>query len=213
MDLFIAALEFIGVIAFASSGALEAIQSKMDILGVVIISVTTAFGGGIIRDLVLGVNPPNVFTDPNYMYVAMGVSLTIFMLLYFNKKILGNPSYKYFDILLTISDAIGLAVFTVLGMNVAFAVSQDFRGAIYIFVGLITGVGGGVLRDLMLSKVPYILDRNVYASASMLGAIIYYLLRRSTDLPIAVMMLISMLIIFTVRMIAAIKNIHLPKVD
>ena len=213
MDSVISVLEMIGLFAFAVTGSLEAIKSKNDLLGVLILGVTTSVGGGIIRDLILGINPPNAFANPRYIYIATLVSFFVFILFYYNKKILGNPSPKYFDEILTFSDAIGLAVFTVLGMNVAFSLSTDFRGVIYVFVGLISGVGGGILRDVMLNKVPYILDRNIYASASILCAVAYYLFMKYDVFYPTMSMVFSMIIIFTTRMYAAKNNLHLPKVD
>lgn len=213
MELVISSFEILGVIVFAITGALEAIKSGLDLLGVLIIGVTTAVGGGIIRDLVLGINPPASFNDPKYIYIAGATALIVFSFAYYNKKVMGNASIKIFDKILTLTDAIGLAVFTVLGMKVAYALSYEYRGVIYVFVGLITGVGGGVIRDVLLQKVPYILERNIYASASIIGAIIFYFMTKYGLLTEALRMEISILIIFSIRMYAARHNLDLPKAN
>lgn len=213
MESVISSFEILGVIVFAITGALEAIKSGLDLLGVLIIGVTTAVGGGIIRDLVLGINPPASFNDPKYIYIAGATALIVFSFAYYNKKVMGNASIKIFDKILTLTDAIGLAVFTVLGMKVAYALSYEYRGVIYVFVGLITGVGGGVIRDVLLQKVPYILERNIYASASIIGAIIFYFMTKYGLLTEALRMEISILIIFSIRMYAARHNLDLPKAN
>ncbi len=212
METLISILEVIGVVAFSISGALEAIKAKNDILGVILLGAITAVGGGIIRDLVLGINPPNTFVNPKFIYISVFCSLASFIFIYYNRKLLGNPRTKIFDMTMTTTDALGLAVFTVLGMNVAYSLSYSYRGVIYIFVGLITGVGGGILRDLMLNRIPNVLDRNIYASASIVGAIAYYLLNKSAYFLGSINMLIAIGIIFTIRMVAATKNLQLPKV-
>lgn len=212
METFISILEVLGVVAFSISGALEAIKAKNDILGVILLGTLTAVGGGIIRDLVLGINPPNTFVNPKFIYISVFCSLISFFIIYYDRKLLGNPRTKIFDLMMTTTDALGLAVFTVLGMNVAYSLSYSYRGVIYIFVGLITGVGGGILRDLMLNRVPNVLDRNIYASASIVGAIVYFYLKKSAYFLGSINMLIAMGIIFTIRMVAATKNLQLPKV-
>lgn len=209
---FIFILEIIGVLAFSITGALDAIESKTDLLGVLILGVTTAVGGGLIRDIVLGINPPKSFVSPIYVYIALAASLATFLFLYLNRNVLGNNVSKFFDTMLTTTDAIGLSVFTILGMNVAYELNYDYRGLVYIFVGLITGVGGGILRDVLSRKIPYVLERNIYASASIIGALLYYYFRSHTDIGVYLAMIISMLVIFSIRMYAASKDLSLPKI-
>lgn len=213
MQSIISFFEIVGIVVFAITGSLEAIKSKMDLLGVLIIGTSTAVGGGIIRDLVLGINPPASFNNPIYIYYATATSLIVFIIAYFNKKIMGNASISIFDKILTVTDAMGLAVFTILGMKVAYALSYEYRGVIYIFVGLISGVGGGVIRDVLLQKVPYILERNIYASASIIGAIIFYLMTKNSVFNEALRMVISIFIIIIIRIYAAKNNLNLPKVN
>lgn len=212
MDAFIFRLEILGVIAFAVSGALDGIESRMDLLGVLILGVITSVGGGIIRDLVLGINPPKSFVNPVYIYVAFTASLSTFIWTYYKRNIKKDSINFLFNKWLTTFDAIGLAVFTILGMNVAYSLSYDYRGIVYVFVGVITGVGGGILRDLLSRKMPYIMERNIYASASIIGALVHYFLIKYGLFASPVSMIISIIIIFTVRMVAAKYELNLPKV-
>lgn len=213
METVISLFEMIGVVVFAITGSLEAIKSKLDLLGVLILGITTAVGGGIIRDIILGINPPKSFINPTFIYVALITSLLVFITVYYNKKILGNASNKFIDSVLTVTDAMGLAVFTILGMKLAYTQSVDYRGVTYIFVGLISGVGGGLTRDVLIQKVPYILERNIYASASILGAVAFYLLSKFGVFDEFIRMGLSILLIFIIRIYAAKNDLHLPKVS
>lgn len=210
MDTFIFILEIVGLTAFAITGALDSIESRMDMLGVLIMGVVTSIGGGITRDIILG-QIPRSFADPFYFYASLIISLATFAFVYYKRNIKGENISNYFDDILTITDAIGLAVFSILGMNVAYSISLEFSPILYLVCGTLTACGGGILRDIMSQKLPYVFDRNIYASASILGSVIYFLLRRT---PVAqpTSMIISILIIFIVRYIADRKNLQLPKI-
>lgn len=210
MDKWIFILEFIGIIVFAISGSMEAMKANMDLLGVIILAVITSTGGGVIRDLILGITPPNAFANPLYIHVAIVVSVITFGVLYYNKKILEHNVTKTVDKGLLLFDAMGLAVFTVVGMNIAYDISKDYSTTLYVFVGLISGVGGGMMRDILTGNVPYILDRNVYASAAIIGAMLDVVLRYFISDQLA--MILSALVIFTIRMAAAKRGWNLPKV-
>ena len=144
-DLFFA-MEIIGTVAFAMSGAIVAIEKKMDILGVVILGMTTAVGGGIIRDILIGVTPPVSLTNPVYIIVALIVSLIMFIKKVHSKI---NPD----SMLLNFIDAVGLGVFTVVGCNSALGYDNIL---LQIFLGVLTGVGGGVARDIFAARTPVI---------------------------------------------------------
>ena len=139
-------MEIIGTVAFAMSGAIVAIEKKMDILGVVILGMTTAVGGGIIRDILIGVTPPVSLTNPVYIIVALIVSLIMFIKKVHSKI---NPD----SMLLNFIDAVGLGVFTVVGCNSALGYDNIL---LQIFLGVLTGVGGGVARDIFAARTPVI---------------------------------------------------------
>ena len=168
MDLFILIIELIGTMAFAASGAMTGIKKNMDIFGVCILALTTAVGGGVIRDLILGSTPPATFRDPVYATVAIVTALVLFLprvrrLLMWDQAL--------FDLSLFLMDTAGLAIFTVMGIRVAYAHVPQATLFLLAFVGVVTGVGGGVLRDIMAGDTPYIFVKHIYACASLVGAL------------------------------------------
>lgn len=170
MEIFILCFELLGTIAFAVSGALVGIAKRMDIFGVCILGLTTAVGGGIIRDVVLGITPPAAFTDPIYLVVAIVTSLLCFIPAVRRKF---DPGHRFFDMILFISDSAGLGIFTVCGAGVAVEAGYADNFFLVIFVAVLTGVGGGVLRDIFAGDRPMIFVKHVYACASLCGAIVF----------------------------------------
>ena len=163
-------LEMIGTVAFAASGALVGSEQKMDIFGVSVLGVITAVGGGMIRDVTLGIIPPGVFQKPVYAAVAVLTSVLVFFLLYFKREMLkGNVTY---DKVMLVMDSVGLGIFTVVGVNTGIRQGFADNTFLLVFVGTITGVGGGLLRDMMAEVPPYIFVKHIYACASIVGAIV-----------------------------------------
>ena len=161
-------LEMIGTVAFAASGALVGSEQKMDIFGVTVLGVITAVGGGMIRDVTLGIIPPGVFQKPVYAAVAVLTSVLVFFLLYFKRELLeGNVTY---DKVMLVMDSVGLGIFTVVGVNTGIRQGFADNTFLLVFVGTITGVGGGLLRDMMAEVPPYIFVKHIYACA--VGAIV-----------------------------------------
>ena len=170
-------LEVIGTIAFAISGALVAIEKKMDLFGVAMLGMTTAVGGGIFRDILFGITPPSALKNPVYAIISIFVSCVVFIpsirrLLFCNQKI--------YDVIMLIMDSIGLGVFTVLGAAAANSLTEDYNVFLAAFVGVITGVGGGIVRDLFAGETPKILIKHFYACASLIGAIVYIVMWKYT---------------------------------
>ena len=168
-DVLVFVLELIGTVAFAVSGAIVGIKKQMDLFGVIVLGICTAVGGGIVRDLILGVTPPVTFQNPVYTLTAAAVSVLMF-LPHMRARI--GRHEPVFDRLLLVMDAVGLGVFTVVGVQCAYQQSEDYTLFLLFFVGLITGVGGGVLRDVFSGERPYIFVRHFYACASIVGALI-----------------------------------------
>ena len=169
MNHFAFVIEIIGTVAFAVSGAMTALKKHMDILGVAILGLVTAVGGGAIRDIVLGITPPTMFVKPIYAMVAVCVSVIVFIpavrrVLTYNQKV--------YEVTLRIMDSLGLGIFTVMGINAAKNSDCACGMFLLVFVGVITGVGGGVMRDVMAGDTPYIFVKHVYASASIVGALV-----------------------------------------
>lgn len=172
MDTFIFVLEIIGTVAFASSGAMTAIEKKMDIFGVNILGATTAVGGGMMRDIILGVTPPAAFSQPVYILFSILTSTLLFAIVYTNPEILHSRiKSRYYDKIMLWCDTAGLGIFTVVGIQTASKILPQDNPFFFVFIGVLTGVGGGVLRDIMAGETPYILVREIYASAAIAGGI------------------------------------------
>lgn len=208
MQLFISALEMIGTVAFAASGALTAMRKKMDLLGVIVLGVVTAVGGGMIRDILLGISPPLAFRNPLSVIVAIAVSVILFIP-WVRHHLMHNQ--RLFDTALLVMDSVGLGVFSVMGIWNALDFSPERSTFLLVFVGVMTGVGGGVLRDILAGNTPYIFVKHVYACASLLGAAVCALLWRIV--PSYVAMLTGMLCVLILRLLSAYFRWNLPHTD
>lgn len=199
-------LELIGAAAFAVSGAMAAIEKKADIFGVLFLAVTTALGGGVIRDVLIGRIPPVMFVSYWYLLISVVAALAVFIDAY-----LRSEKYKLhldkLDAVNNVFDAIGLAVFTVSGMNAAMPVSDNV--ILVLFVGMCTGVGGGMLRDVMTNTMPKVLRKRVYAVASLIGGGLYYVMY-VLDINQLLSVGCGMLVIFALRLFATIYKWNLP---
>ena len=208
METFLFLLELAGTVAFAVSGAVLGIEKHMDIFGVGLLGITTAVGGGILRDLVVGLTPPRAFQNPIYLLVALGVSVVLFFP--FVRRIIGR-SKRVFDALMLIMDAAGLGIFTITGMNTATTLAGCTDPLLLVFVGLLTGTGGGVLRDVFSGERPYIFVRHFYACASIIGALICALCWRALGGNAA--MLFGAAVVVVLRLLAAYYHWNLPRSD
>ena len=211
METFIFVLEIIGTIAFASSGAMVAIEKKMDIFGVNILGATTAVGGGIMRDVILGLTPPTAFAKPVYILFAVATSTLLFFIVYINPDIIHSKiKCKYYDRIMLWCDTVGLGIFTVLGVQTASKFVRE-NMFFFVFIGVLTGVGGGVLRDIMARETPYILVKQIYACASIVGGIVFVLCQR-TSMTNMTAMLLGMAVTVIIRSMAAHYNWNLLRI-
>lgn len=206
MDVFLIVIELVGTAAFAVSGALTGVKKEMDVLGVVILGLVTAVGGGFLRDLTLGITPPGTFQDPTCALVAIAVSLLVFVVCCWPKLQHGQ---RIFEKSLLFMDSIGLGIFTVNGILIALDCSAGYRKMLLIFVGVLTGVGGGVLRDILAGDRPYIFIKHIYACASVFGAAAY-LFSRGFLAPVQAVCL-SICVTVAIRLLSSHYNWNLPK--
>lgn len=202
-------LEMIGTVAFALSGAMVAIQKRLDLLGILVLGITTAVGGGMIRDLIIGIHPPMMFVKPVYVVVSAIFILILFLIIKVNHS---SPKFlesALYEILFNLMDAIGLGVFTVVGVNSVMNNDMNHMLFLKIFLGVITGVGGGLIRDMMANETPGILRKHVYACASIVGAVCYIILydwlRSGTA------MVLSVILVVVIRVLAKHYEWNLPK--
>ena len=205
---FIFYFEIIGTIVFALQGSLVAIEKKLDILGIFILGVITSVGGGATRDVLLGNTPPAMFQNPAYCLIA---DLTVLVVVLSYRRLaplLHASKYPMVAKGIHVLDAIGLGIFTVVGADIAIASGYGDNLFLCSFVGVITGVGGGLLRDILANRTPVILKRDIYAVASMIGAILYCVMVRYVSYTVAVFSVCLMILI--IRMVAVYKYVHLP---
>ena len=165
-------LEWIGTISFATSGALVAIRHSLDLFGVITVGSITAVGGGIMRDIMIGNVPPKIFSNPIILMVAFVISVIVFVIAYLCRKNFDKLS-ETIDAVNILFDALGLAAFSIAGIETARLVLSADKILLIIIMGVITGVGGGVLRDVLVNEKPYILTKHIYAVVSVLGCCIY----------------------------------------
>ncbi|MCM5704043.1 trimeric intracellular cation channel family protein [Larsenimonas salina] len=156
-------LDLAGVVVFALSGIALACRVRMDPIGMLVLAAVTGIGGGTLRDLLLGVRPVFWVTDPTYLWVILATVIVSMVGLHFVHHL---PKR-----LLSILDAFGLALFTVLGANKAMML--DYTGIVAVLMGLLTGVAGGACRDVLAGRIPMVLRQEIYATASILGAAAY----------------------------------------
>ncbi len=205
MENIIFILEIIGSVAFAMSGAILGIKKKFDIFGIMILGAITTVGGGVLRDIVIGVTPPVMFTNPIYCLIAAVVSLVICIPAVY-RLLLNRIFYNIFMVLM---DSAGLAAFTVTGVAHAYKICGGENVFLLVFTGVITGIGGGIIRDLLAGEQPYVFKKHIYACASIAGAILCAILLSQISFGTAI--LISMVVIMVIRIIAAYFKINLPK--
>ncbi len=198
MQTLIYILDLFGVAIFAITGSLAAGRKKMDLFGVVILATVTVLGGGTLRDLLLGTHPVFWVSTPIYLFTAVLAAIASFFLIRFFRLPL---------ILLSVADAFGLAIFTVIGTQKAleFGISPG----VAIVMGVMTGVVGGMVRDVLSGEIPLILCREIYATASLCGAIIFIIITTMLkDHNFAVLASVSVTLVL--RLSAIRWNISLP---
>ena len=202
--------EWIGTISFAASGSLVAIRHNLDLFGVVTVGSITAIGGGIIRDTMIGNTPPKIFNNPIILLIAVITSLIVFLITYFCRKNFMKISEKI-DSINILFDALGLASFTIAGTEVAFLSSFEDNLLLVITSGVITGVGGGILRDVLVNEKPYILTKHIYAVVSILGCCLYYLISEYLNYKVFATIFVLIFTV-TIRLLAAKFRWKLPKI-
>lgn len=202
--------EMVGTVAFAISGAMVAIKKRVDIFGVVVLSAMTALGGGIVRDILIGHLPPTMFSDYRYVLAAVVTSVVVFIIAF----IFRDPyqrSEKTVDAVNNIFDALGLGVFTVMGAKVAIESGFTVNGILVVCLAVVTGVGGGLIRDVMLMEIPFVLKKRIYAVASIVGGTAYHLMYVH-DVNVKLASVLAVIIVFVIRILATIFKLDLPKV-
>ncbi len=204
-DIFILVIEIIGTIAFAISGTMVAVRNKLDLLGVIILAGITACGGGMLRDIIL-CQVPTLFYEPLYLLISLITAMIFFSILHFAKS-----KIVISGLFLLICDALGLGVFVVLGCQKAIELGYT-EGFIIVFMGSLTGVGGGIMRDVLVSNIPFILRKHIYCLAAIIGGLVFYIFYYfNLDLNLGTVT--SILIILFIRILASKFKWSLPKIE
>lgn len=192
------ALEILGLVAFAASGALAAVRARLDVFGVIVVGLTTALGGGIIRDVLLGVNPPTTLRTWPYLTAGAVTALVVFRF---------HPQVARLRRPVLVADAVGLGLFATSGTAVALNLGAPVYTA--CLIGMTTGIGGGAIRDLLLREIPLVLRREIYALAALLGAVLVgigHVLR----LPAVPVTAVAAAVVVTVRLLALWRKWNAP---
>lgn len=192
------AVEIAGTVAFAISGSFSAMQKRLDVFGVLIMGFVTAIGGGTIRDVLIGDTPVNWMRDYKLPLIILG---TVIATILFKKYI------KTFKITLFLFDALGLGLFTIMGIQKG--IGAGLNPGVCIALGTITGCFGGVIRDILLNDVPLIFHKEIYATACIVGGSLYMLLISRMDGD--VIEILAVTVICTIRIIAVKYKLSLPK--
>lgn len=206
MNIWVTVLQLIGTASFAVSGAMTAMRKGMDVLGVTVLGLTTAVGGGILRDVLLGRTPPAIFSDPLTVAVAAASAVLVFIPAV-RRQLL--KTRRIYDLTMRLTDSLGLGIFTVIGAQTACTALGHANWFTIAFLGTITGVGGGVLRDVLAGDLPYIFRKHIYAVASLAGALTWVAVHRFWNDAMA--MLIGGSLIVVIRLLAAHFRWSLPK--
>ncbi|BCS95727.1 membrane protein [Desulfoluna limicola] len=192
-------LYILGITVEAITGALKAGTKKMDVFGVIIIACATAIGGGNIRDMLLGNYPISWVGHPEYIVITTCAALITILL---------SPFMKYFHRVFLILDALGLVTFTIIGVRMTLALGHGFIVA--SIMGVITGVSGGIIRDVLCRDIPLVFQKEVYAGVSIVSAWLFLFLhaRGMTELSA---ILITLATGFSLRLLAIYCNLEIPK--
>ena len=188
----------IGTIAFAAAGALVGIQKQLDVFGVFMLALCTAVGGGIIRDVCIGITPPTAVVYPMFTIISLVTALI---------ACFGYQWLTKFNKVLLVCDAIGLGAFTAAGANMAFIYEYN-RLFMTVMMAVLSGVGGGIIRDVFVGHIPFVFQKEVYAVASIIGAICFFYTK-----PLLAgngSMYLCFVVTVGIRMISMHYNINLP---
>ena len=192
-------LDIIGTMAFAMSGALTAMNKKLDPFGVFIIAFVTAVGGGTLRDIMIGNLPVSWLTNSTATIV---IFFSAIVTMFFGRYL------KHLTTALFLFDALGLGLFTVVGIKLG--IEKNFSMGVCITLGTITACFGGVVRDVLLNNIPLLFRKEIYAMACIAGGLIYFLLRQM-NIDADLVTILCILLIFIIRVIAVRYKISLPQ--
>ena len=201
--------EWIGTAAFAVSGAMVAVDKRTDIFGVIFLAVITALGGVTLRDVLIGHFPTRMFNNHHYLLLSAVCALLVFVIArtFKEKYVMREHAIEQIN---NVFDAIGLGVFAVSGAGIGMEAGFSDNLFLITFLGMTTAIGGGMLRDVLLQEMPFVLKKRVYAVAAIAGALTFALLSRS-GFSLAFAYGSGCAVTTTLRILAMIFKWNLPK--
>lgn len=198
------AAELAGTVVFAISGVIAVAERPLDWFGAIVVGVVTALGGGTIRGLILGVAPVFWIEDETFLLAAILGAIAAIPV----ARGLERASARVYDEGLQLADGAGLALFSVVGANIA--LDLGFDGAIAVLTGLITGVGGGVIRDLLAARTPLVMSGEIYATAALAGSVVFVALDELTPVSEPISAAAGGTTILALRMLGIYRQWSLP---
>lgn len=198
--------EIIGTVAFAVSGALVGISKKMDIFGIIVLGIATAIGGGIIRDIIVNITPPNTLQNGLYLFLAIITTVVVFLV--YQYRLSRKIPIRFMRPTYLLADNLGLASFTVTGATVGYVTHPD-NGILVVILGLLTAIGGGIIRDILAHRIPSVLIEDVYALPSLVGGIVYYFIAIHYNISLASSICFG--VVFVIRLVSLYNNWSLPR--
>lgn len=195
-----AVFDIIGTVAFAVAGAMVGIQKKLDVFGIIVFALTTAVGGGIVRDVVISNTPPMAFRNAMYALSSVLSALIVMTV---------HHQFKKFNKAIQVCDAIGLGAFAVAGANMA--IQFGYNNLLTVtFLSVVTAVGGGVIRDVFAQEIPNVFREEIYAVAALAGAVSFYYAHPYVEQNTAMYLCFSVTTV--IRLLALKYNWNLPVV-
>lgn len=208
LDITLIVIEWLGIAAFAIAGAMVGIDKKLDIFGVIICSITTSIGGGIIRDILLGLTPPRMFVDSTYLVFSSVIGFIVFVVVKSIKDIY-IKNHRYIENIINVFDSLGIGVFAVVGSQIAIEAGHISNPFIVLFSGVISCVGGGMLRDISCADIPFFFKKRIYALACIAGSLTYYLLYLYVNEIAAIILGVAVTVV--IRLLATYFKWNMPK--
>ncbi len=209
MEIFTTVVEVIGVIAFSISGAMVAIRRKTDLFGVMLLAILTSMGGGLLRDTIFSFSPPAIFGLKWYLLICVIVSIIVFLIARkYSKTYLENETK--IEHINDIFDALGLGIFAVMGTKVGIEHGFVNDAVITISCGVITCIGGGMIRDVLTKSIPFVLVKRIYAIAAIFGSSVYYIMYLF-EINDGIAIVSGVMVTFVLRLLAMIFKWNMPK--
>ena len=213
MDIFLIVLQYVGAVSFAVSATIYAVRKGTDVIGALVFSLLTCFGGGFMRDMIIGRIPPNILINKEYYYLAAVCIVTCLICYHLGfiepiGKFMNKHQHSF---IIEFTDALGLASFVVLGVESAIEFGKT-GFVILVFAGCITGAGGGILRDICAAEIPGVFRKHIYLIPVIIASCFFVL--TYDKMPEIISVILAILIIITIRMLAfKFKwNLPIPKV-